>query len=501
MSEQKFIFDSGRLKEPASESIRAFTKGNLNLDMMQEELDFGVQIDKAHVLMLAEQGVIEVNDAGLILGQLNLLQSQSAEEFIIDPKKGGTYAQIEGSLIQALGSKVGGQLHIGRSRIDRRATISRLAARRVLLNLTQKVIGFQKVLLERAAETTDAIMPGYTHMQHAQPITFAHYLSSYVDRLQRDTQRLMDAYNRLNHSPLGVAALAGTSWPLNRNRTAELLGFDNTVRNARDGGEFYKDFNLEIISHLAILATTLSHFANELYIWHSYEFGFIELSDAYTANSSMMPQKKNPHALDIIKSMSGFVVGMPATEFSMHRMCTSSDLEATFSRSGIHEANKKLATALDIFSGAIASVTLNKPRMREQAGAHWATMVNLADELSQHANLSFRESHQVCGRFVQLALEKGVTPQTVTGGLLDEAADAILGYTLSLSDEFVQQALDVDHFVQTRTTAGGTAPSETMKILTLQQSDYQTMLEWQAQQENSIDTANQMLNDAMKKYR
>jgi argininosuccinate lyase len=490
---ETYLFDSGRLHEPAAAAIKAFTAQNTSIERMQEELDWGVWVDLAHVLMLYEQNILPRDSAAALLHTLQDIQHKGAAAFPIKAERGGTYAQIEGYLLETLGNAIGGQLHIGRSRIDRRATMSRLAARGVLLNVLPALLKLQSVLLELGERHAATIMPGYTHLQHAQPTTFGHYLSGYGERLLRDLARLQEAFKRLNQCPLGAAALAGSGWPLDRLRTALLLGFDQPLRSARDGGEFYKEYNLEILSDLAILSITLGHLANELYLWHSQEFDLISLGDAYTATSSMMPQKRNPHALDIIKSLCAYVSGLPAADFALHRMCTATDLDATFSRSGIHSGGEKITQALTIFSGALGSLTLNSVRMRQQAGAHWATTINLADRLCAEHGLAFRDSHRVCGRVVQLALSRALTPATITAAVVAEATQAVLGQPLVVSDAWVREALAVERFIHSRTTQGGTAPDEVRRVLALQRQEIHTHHVWLEAVHTRLQQAEQTL--------
>ena len=276
-----------------------------------------MKVDMAHTVMLVERKILPKGDGGKILKRLRELDRLGPEGFHTDPQKGSFLLQVEKFLADKLGEGIGGKMHTGRSRIDQGATVERLYARDRLLDVVDRLVGLQAVIIRVAARNSKAIMPGYTHMQHAQPWVFGHYLMGLFAKLHDDFQRLNQAYGRTNINPLGTVGLAGTSWPLDRTRTTELLGFGGLVENSRLGLEAH--YAIEAISALSIIMSSMNDLASDLHLWSTYEFGLVETADAYCGSSSIFPQKKNPIALETIKKAAGASTTWAATALATFR--------------------------------------------------------------------------------------------------------------------------------------------------------------------------------------
>ncbi|MEM2936176.1 MAG: argininosuccinate lyase, partial [Candidatus Bathyarchaeia archaeon] len=263
-----------------------------------------IKVNKAHIVMLTKQGILGLGDAAVILKVLKELPPDMS----LDPRMEDVHMQVEASVIEKLGETVGGKLHVAKSRNDQVATAVRMALRTRLLEVIQILIELRKTFLVRCDEYLEAIMPGYTHLQHAQPTTIAHYLLAYHDAFKRDTERLMDAYSRVNLSPMGAGALATTSFKIDRKLVAELLGFDGLLENSVDAVST-RDFVVEVLADLALIMTDLSRFSEEVVLWSASEFSAVELPDEYVSTSSIMPQKRNPVVAELIRAKTAHVYG------------------------------------------------------------------------------------------------------------------------------------------------------------------------------------------------
>ena len=304
---QKVILTEARLKAPPSEQLIRYTHAP-RLVREKKRFDQFLRVDMAHTVMLAERKILSKSDGRKILRRLGELVALGPDKFHTDPEKGSFLLQVEDFLFDALGEEIGGRMHTGRSRIDQGATVERLYARDRLIDVVDRLIDLQGVLIKVGARNATAIMPGYTHMQHAQPWIFGHYLMSFFETFHEDFQRLTEAYGRTNINPLGTVGLSGTSWPLDRNRTTALLGFQGLVENAKLGREAY--YAIEAISVLSFIMSSINDLASDLHLWSSFEFGLVETADAYCGSSSIFPQKKNPYALETIKKAAGSVDGL-----------------------------------------------------------------------------------------------------------------------------------------------------------------------------------------------
>lgn len=455
------ILRRGRIRGVRPLEVDQYTS-SVNADKWIFEAD--LRVDKAHVVMLVEQGIIPLEDGLAIIERLDEIERIGYEE----ATKGSfedIHVAIETRLIEALGEDVGGRMHTARSRNDEVATCIRFALRRQLVGLLDELLGLMKVLHARSLEYLDAIMPGYTHTQHAQPVTLAHHLMAHFDSFERDFERISDVYKRVNLSPLGAGALATTGFPINRFRTAELLGFDGLIENSMDAVSS-RDFVIETISCLAILATHLSRLAEELVLWSSLEFNYAELPDEYSSTSSIMPQKKNPDTMELTRAKACRVYGDLIAALAMLKalpLTYNRDLQEVTPR--LWDSVETVRSMLKIMSGALRGVKFKTGVMRARASEGFSTATELADLLVRKKGLAFRTAHMIVGALVSEALSRGLKPEQVDGRLLDEVSVKVYGKPMNLSDDEVKEALTPSKCVEARKVIGGPSPETVREAL------------------------------------
>ncbi|MFQ6074793.1 MAG: argininosuccinate lyase [Candidatus Bathyarchaeia archaeon] len=450
------------------------------------------QVDLAHTVMLAEGGIIPVDDAAKILVVLKEIESLGAERFPVDAEAGSLLLQVEAYLFDRLGEEIGGKMHTGRSRWDRGRAIWRMYARDRALDVLRRLINLQEVIIHLSEKHVDTVMPGYTHLQHAQPWTFGHYLISFFYAFHRDFGRLKHAYGNTNLNVLGSAAQAGTSWPVNRRRTTELLGFDGLLLNSRE--VFREDYKVDILAALAQTLSDLNDLASDLLVWSSYEFGMMESSDAYAGSSSIMPQKKNPSALEAVQQRAALGIGYLASALGGLRAVGTV-------RSGsvemLVDALDVTGETLDLMAGILETLVVHEDRMLELSGASWSTANELADTIVREVGISFRRAHHVVARLVRIAIEEGKRPGEVTSDMVNRAAEEMLGFPLNLEDDIIRRALDPVEFINTRVTEGSVNPKEVDEML---QDCSEKLAEehgWLTEQEHRIREAEEKLGRAV----
>jgi argininosuccinate lyase len=417
-------------------------------------------VDLAHAVMLVETGILPGENGTRLIEGLLRIHAMDAKSFPWLPDSGSYLVHAEYWLTQHCGSAVAGVLQTGRSRNDQDAAAERLFQTKLILDLAEPLTGLLAITLELAQRHADTLMPGYTHLQHAQPWTFGHYLMRQASILERDLQRLHDVYPRINLSALGGAANAGTSWPIDRRRTAELLGHDGIVVNSCDAGEFARDHIEEITACLAILAADLGRFATDLYVWSSFEFGFVEVADGLAGTSSIMPQKKNPHSLERVKAIGGQASGWLALVMGCQRPTLSTDLDFTFADDLFGRFASATYGSIRLMQETLRTLTVHEQRMASSAARFWSTTSHLADELVRRYGLTFRASHQIVALCVRKAIEVGQTPSTVEARLLRAAAVELGTSVIDLDDEALRKLLDGRNFVNSRASEGSVAPGE-----------------------------------------
>ena len=416
-----------------------------------------IAASRAHAAMLGATGIIAADDAAAIDAGLEAVAADYAESGVAeDLALEDIHMQTEARLTERIGP-VAGRLHIARSRNDQVATDFRLWVRASVDETAAALAGLRAALIERAAEHADSVMPGFTHLQSAQPVTLGHHLMAYYEMIGRDLSRLGDARARMNRCPLGSAALAGTGFPVDRAATAAALGFDGPMRNSLDAVSD-RDFALDYLGAAAQCALHLSRLAEEFVLWASQPFGFVALSDQWSTGSSIMPQKRNPDAAELVRGHAGRIVGcLTALMVTMKGLPLAYSKDLQDDKPPVFEAHDLLALSIAAMTGMVESATFNAGRMRAGAAAGYATATDLADWLVREAGLPFREAHHVTGRVVRLAEDKGAALEALT---LDElrAVDERI-------DRRVYDVLSLDQSVASRTSFGGTAPERVREAI------------------------------------
>ncbi len=405
----------------------------------------------AHAAMLARAGIIEPADEAAIREGLAAIGGEiEAGRFSFDDALEDIHMNIEARLTDRIG-EAGKRLHTARSRNDQVATDFRLWVRDALDSLDLQVAELMRALADRAAEHAADPMPGFTHLQTAQPVTFGHHLLAYVEMLHRDRGRLADARRRLNECPLGSAALAGTSFPIDRHATASALGFDRPTANSLDAVSD-RDFALEFLSTASICAIHVSRLAEEIVIWCSAPFGFVRLSDAFTTGSSIMPQKRNPDAAELARAKVGRIMGaLVALLTVMKGLPLAYAKDTQEDKEPVFDAADALSLSLAAMAGMVRDLQPDTARMRAMAGSGFSTATDLADWLVRVLHLPFRTAHHVTGRLVAAAESRGVD---LAGLSLAEMQAVEPGIT-----QDVFGVLTVEASVASRTSYGGTAPA------------------------------------------
>jgi len=431
-------------------------------DAIMEEINVSIDVDrhlyaqdiaasKAHAAMLAAQGIISANDAKNIAGGLDTILSEiTAGTFTFRRALEDIHMNVESRLGELIGPAAG-RLHTARSRNDQVATDFRLYVRDTIDEIDEALAAFQHALAERAAAHAGSVMPGFTHLQTAQPVTFGHHLLAYVEMAARDRGRFADARRRLNESPLGAAALAGTSFPIDRHATAKALGFDRPMANSLDAVSD-RDFVLETLSAAAIAAVHLSRFAEEIVIWTSPLVGLVRLSDKFTTGSSIMPQKRNPDAAELVRAKTGRVIGsLNALLIVMKGLPLAYQKDMQEDKEGAMQAFAALSLAVRAMTGMVRDLVPDEARMVAAAGEGYATATDLADWLVRTLKMPFREAHHVTGRIVAMAAEQGVALHEVPLAQMQAAEPRITAAALDV--------LSVRASVESRRSFGGTAPA------------------------------------------
>ena len=404
----------------------------------------------AHVAMLETQGIIAEGDASAIAEGLERIEDEYARIGVReDPALEDIHMHVEARLAELIGPAAG-RLHTARSRNDQVATDFRLWVRNATDETDAALAAFQRVLVARAEEHVETVMPGFTHLQAAQPVTLGHHLMAYHEMLARDRSRLAGARDRLNECPLGAAALAGTGFPIDRDATAAALGFDRPSANSLDAVSD-RDFALDYLMAATQCALHLSRLAEELILWSSQPFGFAILPDAFSTGSSIMPQKRNPDAAELVRGHSGRIAGaMVALTMTMKGLPLAYSKDMQDDKPPVFEAHDLLLLSLQALAGMVETTRFDQARMRAAAEAGFATATDLADWLVREAGVPFREAHHIVGRAVAAAEERGV-------GLAELELEALQAIDPRI-DGRVYGVLTVDASVRSRTSYGGTAP-------------------------------------------
>ena len=437
----------GRFEENVSEATQEFG-ASLPVDKALYRQDIAGSI--AHAAMLAHQGIISEEDARAIERGLRGIEADiDAGRFAFDINDEDIHMAIEAELTRRIG-EAGARLHTGRSRNDQVATDTRLSAKALARDLMEANLSLRRALVDAARGAGDTVLPGMTHLQHAQPVLFSHHLLAYAWMLARDFTRLGAAFDAADASPLGAAALAGTSYPLDRQMTADALGFSRVIENSLDAVSD-RDFLLDLEYACSVQAVHLSRLSEEIVLWSSQEFGFITLSDAFSTGSSIMPQKKNPDFAELIRGKTGRVVGdLVQLLVTVKGLPLAYNKDLQEDKEGALDAAHTLLMCLGVMTGMVSTWTVNADRMRAVMARGHLAATDVADYLAKRG-MPFREAHAVVGHLVLEAEKRGVDIAELPLEVFQQASD--------LFDADIVGALDLDAVVAARTTRGGTAPS------------------------------------------
>ena len=423
---------------------------NVSIDVDRHLYAQDIAASKAHAAMLAAQGIIAADDAKNIAQGLDTILSEIENgTFTFKRALEDIHMNVESRLSELIGAAAG-RLHTARSRNDQVATDFKLWVRDTIDGIDASLADYQRALVDRALEHADTVMPGFTHLQTAQPVTFGHHLLAYVEMAARDRGRFADARKRLNESPLGAAALAGTSFPLDRAATAKALGFDRPAANSLDAVAD-RDFVLEALSAASITAVHLSRFAEEIVLWTSPLVGLVKLSDKFTTGSSIMPQKRNPDAAELVRAKTGRIIGaLTALLIVMKGLPLTYQKDMQEDKEGAMDAFAALLLSINAMTGMVRDLVADKARMEKAAGDGYATATDLADWLVRTLKMPFREAHHVTGRIVGKASETGVALDQLPLAAMQAIEPRITADALAV--------LSVHSSVASRTSFGGTAP-------------------------------------------
>lgn len=437
---------SGRFEEGVDETTQCFG-ASLPVDKRLYAQD--IAGSKAHGAMLAAQGIISEADAQAIACGLDEIKADiEAEKFTFDINDEDIHMAIEGELTARIG-EAGARLHTGRSRNDQVATDTRLYAKTRATDLMAANIALREALISQAEANFEVILPGYTHLQHAQPILFSHHMLAYVHMLSRDFVRLVAARDAADASPLGAAALAGTTYPLDRFATASALGFDHPIPNSLDAVSD-RDFLLDLLYACSVSCLHLSRLCEEIVLWSTTEFGFITLSDAFSTGSSIMPQKKNPDFAELIRGKAGRVVGdLVALMVTLKSLPLAYNKDLQEDKEGAMDAADTLEACLSVAAGMVSTMKVNAEAMASQAKKGYLAATDVADYLAKKG-LPFRRAHEIVGHLVLLCDQRGCDLEDLS--LDDFKAESDL-FEADISD-----ALNLEAIVAARITYGGTAP-------------------------------------------
>ncbi len=425
---------------------------NASIDFDRRLARQDIAASRAHAAMLADAGIISSSDAAAIReGLLTVMSEIEAGTFPFSRALEDIHMNVEARLTELIGAPAG-RLHTARSRNDQVATDFRLWVRDQCDAAIASITALMTALLDQAEAGADMVMPGFTHLQVAQPVTWGHHMLAYVEMLDRDRGRFRDARARMNECPLGAAALAGTSFPIDRQATAAALGFDRPMANSLDAVSD-RDFALEFLAAASLCATHLSRFAEELVIWSSAQFRFVMLSDRFSTGSSIMPQKKNPDAAELIRAKVGRITGSLVALLTVMKglpLAYSKDMQED--KEQVFDAADSLMLALAAMTGMAGDLAPQPDRLRAAAASGFSTATDLADWLVRALGLPFREAHHVTGALVRRAEDRGVDLADLS---LEEMRSAHPGIVAE-----VYQVLGVDNSVASRASYGGTAPAQ-----------------------------------------
>ncbi len=457
---KKGIYRS-RLNKPLNKEAEKFIS---SLKEDEEILIEDIVGTEAHNIMLYEQGIIKKEELKKILEVLEEIKKDFIDGKIkLQEGYEDIHEFLESKVIERIGVEAGGKLHTARSRNDQVALDIRMKLRSLINEASDNLLNLIEALINLALKELNSPIILYTHLQQAQLGLFSHYLMAYAEAFSRDFERLNECYKRINLNPLGACAIAGTKFPINRVRTTELLGFDGIVENSIDASSF-RDFEVETIAALSILMLNLTRMVEDLILWSSREFNFIELADEYASSSSIMPQKKNPCILELIRGKTGEVFGSLIGLLTIFKGLPSGynrDLQET--KKLLWRCFKTVNASLKIFINIIKTLNLNKTRIEKMIDEGYLMATELAEELSLKKGLSFREAHKLVGELIKKMLYENKKMNKLSPNLIEQLSNQVLGKTINVSQEELENILDFKKALLEKRSLGAPSPKEVEK--------------------------------------
>ncbi|MGZ4922465.1 MAG: argininosuccinate lyase [Halobacteriota archaeon] len=478
------IIRKGRLMEFDAQASRFIT----SIAADEWLFHYDILADLAHLRMLHKQAIISQTTNKVLKKTLLYVNERGYASLPKDVDD--VHVAIETTLTDMVGPAQAGWLHVGRSRNDEVATCIRMAARDKLLLLKDAILRLQSTLLKRAAENLSTVMPGFTHLQHAQPTTLGHLLLAHFDALERDLARLQNCYDRTNKSPLGAAAFASTGWPLDRDSTALALGFDGIIENSMDAVST-RDFVIEVLATTSNFMINLSRFSEELILWSTSEFGYMELDDKFASTSSIMPQKKNPDPLELTRAKTGTVIGaLTASLVICKALPYSYNLDLQEVTPHLHEAVNAAIDCARIVQAVLQTLVINTERLADMSSVGFTTATELADTIARTTSVPFRTAHNIVGEVARIGEYDLDT--------IDQVGKKHVGKPLSLlglTANDVREALDVCNNVAKRDIKGGPAENEVARMIKARRKHLRSQKRHLSLQQNALQIMEKDLLD------
>lgn len=464
MEEEQFL--AGRIEKKLSKKAQEFL---VKEDIEWDSRLIGEEIlgSKAHTVMLWKTGIISRDEAKKILEALEKAKALWLDgKFKLKPEFEDVHLNIENFVIGEAGVEVGGKLHTARSRNEQIILDLRLYLRKEVNSIAEKLIKLIKTFLGLAEKHVETVMPGYTHLQHAQPITFAHWLLAYTEMFFRDLERLEKAYSLINLNPLGAGAIAGTSWPINRKLTTNLLGFDDIQKNSLDVVSSRGEDLAELLFSFSVLMVHLSRLATDLMVWSTYEFRMVEFDDSYAMASSIMPQKKNPDVSELLRGKASTVTCQLLNTLELLRGLPSGyNKDPQESKPYAFKAVENVKLSLEVVDGLISTLKVNRQRMFELANLNFSTATDLADLIVKKTGIPFRVSYQIVGKLVKNVLGKGGKTTDVKVEDLKKASLEVLGKEIVIPEKELKKVLNPLTSIKMKRSEGSPNPKQTLKTI------------------------------------
>jgi len=485
----------GRFEAELKEEVLDYTVGD-DITLDQKLIMYDIIGTEAHDIMLYKVGILKPSSIkNILIGLEKLKELYKNGKFVLEKQFEDVHMNIERAMINYIGEEDGGNIHIARSRNDQILLDLRLYMRDEIIKINESLIELIEILINKASENLETIMPGYTHFQHAQPITFGHWCMAYVDAFIRDFERLSQIYKRINQSPLGAAAIAGVSWKINRKMVADLLGFEALQENTLDCISNRGEFISELLNICSIIMVHLSKIAEDLILWSTYEFRMIELDDAYSTGSSIMPQKKNPDVCELIRARTGIVISLLNQVLNIIKGLPSGynrDYQETKYPliKGI-EITKK---SINIMKGTINTLKINKQRMAELVKTNFISATELMDYLVKNG-IPLRTAHKVVGKFIRKLIKNSIYPlDKIDVKLFKDVVKEELNIDINLTQEELNNLLDVEKIIRRRNLIGGPAPEEVSRMIKNRNEKLLNLKEYNFQVKKKLESVYTNLN-------